>query len=89
MEGPIEVYLSPSPAGRPRVGVVVPLHGHGAVERNRLRRRLRELLRTGWLPAAWERGEALDLVVRARHGAYDLSFSRLEECLEQALDDRA
>ncbi len=89
MHGPLEVYRLRSPAGRPRIGVIVPLHGHGAVERNTLRRRIRELLRVEWLPEAWERGEAVDLVVRARREAYDLPFSRLETHLRKALHHRA
>jgi len=34
-----------------RVGFVVPKYGHSSVERNRLKRRLRELVRTRLLPA--------------------------------------
>ncbi|MDQ6611396.1 MAG: ribonuclease P protein component, partial [Gemmatimonadota bacterium] len=33
-----------------RVGVVVPRYGHSAVDRNRLKRRLRELIRVELLP---------------------------------------
>ena len=35
----------------PRVGIVVPRHQHSAVDRNRLKRRLRELVRLELLPA--------------------------------------
>ena len=52
--GPMDVFLAPSAGRRPRVGFIVPRHGHSAVERNRLRRRLREIARREWLPLAWE-----------------------------------
>lgn len=84
------MFVGPSPAGRPRVGVVVPLHGHGATERNLLRRRLKEILRREWLAAAWapSRGReprALDVLVRAGAGAYDSSFEELRRLLLDAL----
>lgn len=88
--GPLDVYLRPTARdGRPRIGVVVPRHGHTIVERNRLERRVRELLRAGWLPA--ERADATprDLLVRARPDAYRLTFAelrtRLSDCLERDL----
>lgn len=87
--GSLDIYLRPVNAGRPpRIGVVVPRHGHTIVERNRLQRRLRELLRTGWLAEERERGAPRDLVVRAGAGAYGRSFAELQadlcDCLEQA-----
>lgn len=56
-----------------RVGLVVPRHGRSAVDRNRLKRRLRELARTELLPGA----PAVDAVLHARPGAYALSFDEL------------
>lgn len=87
--GPLDIYLRPASAGRPpRIGVVVPSHGHTIVERNRLRRRLRELLRTGWLAEECDRAAPRDLLVRAGAGAYGRSFAELRadlcDCLEQA-----
>lgn len=87
--GPLEIYLRPVSAGRPpRIGVVVPRHGHTIVERNRLRRRLRELLRTGWLAEERERDSPRDLLLRATAGAYGRSFAELQaalrDCLERA-----
>jgi len=75
----VEVLFLPSPVSRPRWGTVVPKHGRTIVERNRLRRRLREIGRTRVLPRLWEAGAALDVLVRARGLAYDASFSALEE----------
>jgi ribonuclease P protein component len=49
-----------------RVGVVVPKYGHTAVERNTIKRRLRDAVRLTLLPQLG----ALDLVVRATPAAY-------------------
>ena len=64
------------------MAIVVPRHGRTAVERNRLKRRLKEIIRLCWLPGASHD----DLVVRARPDAYERSYAelrdRLTECLE-------
>jgi ribonuclease P protein component len=73
----LDVFDSPSPAAHPRVGVVVPKHRHRIVERNLLKRRLRELLRTEVLPGLAACGCAIDVLVRARREAYDASFDVL------------
>lgn len=51
----------------------MPRHGHSAVDRNRLKRRLREITRIHVLPAL----PPIDLIIRARPGAYDLPFEDL------------
>lgn len=85
--GSLEAYLRRIPGdGAPRVGVVVPRHGHSIVDRNRLRRRLRELLRTEWLPAARDREPGVDLLVRARRTAYDRSFPELRAELSACVE---
>jgi ribonuclease P protein component len=64
-----------------RVVVVVPRFGRTAVERNKLKRRLRELARLHMLEAPELVGGAL--VVKARAGAYERTFRELrEELLE-------
>ena len=68
-----------------RVGIVVPRHKHSAVDRNRLKRRLRELVRTRLLPAL--DGLGGDLVIRARAEAYGDSFAALARQLERAARD--
>lgn len=76
-----------------RVGFVVPKYGHSSVDRNRLKRRLRELVRTRLLPSlrpaahsdAASAATALtatalapvDVVVRALPTAYTAPFSAL------------
>ena len=53
----------------------MPKHGRSAVERNRLKRRLREITRTTILPGA----PAIDVVINARPSAYRLTFDQLAE----------
>jgi ribonuclease P protein component len=67
-----------------RIGFVVPKHGHSSVERNRLKRRLRELGRLGVLdlvPGAGL-GSAIDVVMRAQPGAYGLEYVQLRSEVE-------
>ena len=62
----------------PRVGVIVPRYKHSAVDRNRLKRRLREIIRTALLPTL---GAPVDVVVRALPHAYDAAFETLQSQL--------
>lgn len=60
--------------GRSRAAVVVPKFGRTAVLRNRLKRRLQELVRTSTpLARGWE------VVVRVKPWAYELDFAGLRE----------
>lgn len=56
-----------------RVAVIVPKYGHIIVERNRLRRRLRELVRIDLLPKCTN----VDLVLQALPPAYRADFNVL------------
>ena len=70
-----------SPLAFPRIGVVVPRHQHSAVDRNRLKRRLRELVRLRLLPQL--RGStALDIAIRARREAYAANMEALQSDVE-------
>ena len=62
------------------MGIVVPKHKHTAVERNRLKRRLRELVRTRLLGSI----PAMDLVIRTLPEAYAAPFDALARELERA-----
>ncbi len=84
--GPMDVFLLPSASERPRIGFIVPLYGHSAVERNRLRRRLREIARREWLPLAWGCDPRLDVLIRAREDAYGPSFEELRAFVRQATE---
>jgi ribonuclease P protein component len=57
------------------LGLVVPRFHYTAVARNRLRRRLREIVRRGPLAQL----PAVDLVVRAKRSAYAAPFAVLRE----------
>lgn len=74
-------YLA-SPLQYGRVGLIVPKHGHTAVERNRLKRRLRELVRQRLLPALTR----LDVIIRCSPAAYKQSFEELHASIETIRD---
>jgi ribonuclease P protein component len=62
-----------------RVGVIVPRFGHSAVERNRVKRRLRESVRLELLPNVG----AVDVVIHAFKAAYDAAFGDLRADVER------
>ncbi len=62
-----------SALGYVRVALVVPRLGFSAVERNRLKRRLRELSRQHMIPLA----VSSDLLLRAKRDTYAASFDSL------------
>ena len=64
------------------MGAVVPKHRHSVVERNRLKRRLRDLLRQVVLPGLETGGVVGDVLVRARREAYEASYDSLRTELE-------
>ncbi len=69
----------------PRVGFVVPRYKHSAVDRNRLKRRLRELVRLHMLDRLQAARDPLDVVIRAFPSAYGRDFAALDAELEQVL----
>lgn len=83
----LDVFFSSSPVSRPRLGLIVPKHRHSIVERNRLKRRLREVGRTELLPRLWEEGLRLDVLVRARREAYGAGFRTLRKELCQVTEE--
>jgi ribonuclease P protein component len=83
----LDVFLAASPVSRPRVGIVVAKHGHGSVERNKLKRRLRELARTRVLPPLWTAGLAVDVLLRARREAYQATFLELGEEVDGVVEE--
>lgn len=62
-----------------RIAVVVAKYGHTIVERNRLRRRLRELIRTLLIPHL----SGMDLIIRALPSAYDVGFKELSQDVDR------
>lgn len=74
----LEVRYVSSPQRDARVGIIVPLYAHAAVARNRLKRRLREIVRVDVLPSLG----GMDVVVRAWPSAYHATFAELRaQCL--------
>lgn len=71
--GHLDVRVAPSPLSYARVGIVVPKYKHTIVERNKLRRRLRELVRTRVLPVV----TSSDLLIRPFPQAYSVGFAVL------------
>jgi len=57
-----------------RVGFVIPKYKHNSVLRNRLKRRLRELVRVELLPTL----RPMDVVLRVSPAAYSRNFDSLK-----------
>lgn len=72
-------HFTRTTSGFPRVGWIVPKHRHTIVERNRLKRRIREIGRREMLPRLRDCGRASDVLIKARPGAYALSFEGILE----------
>ena len=64
------------------MGIVVAKRGRTTTDRNRLKRRLRELTRLRLLPIL----QAVDIVVQARPEAYDATFVELDAQLLGAVE---
>ncbi len=64
-----------SKRGFPRLGVIIPLHSHNVVERNRLKRRVKEVMRR-FVLTELELGR--DIVIRARKRAYDIDYETVK-----------
>ncbi len=84
----LDVFVSASPVARSRVGLVVAKPRQktspggkrvraAAVQRNRLKRRLREIARRELLPVLAAHGVRIDLLIRARPEAYEAGYSVL------------
>ena len=84
----LDVFDSASPVAFPRVGLVVPKHRRNSVERNKLKRRLREVLRLEVLPRLRDRDMAVDILVRARREAYNATYAQLQQELIDLLEQR-
>ena len=75
----LEVRTVASLLSHVRLAVIVGKHRHTIVERNRLRRRLRELARVRLIPFHSE----IDVVIRSLPTAYDATFSVLTDEIDQ------
>jgi ribonuclease P protein component len=82
----LDVYVAASSAPRSRFGLVVPKHGRRVVDRNLLKRRLREIGRREILPSLEARDARKDVLVRARSEAYAAGFDVLAREMKQAVE---
>lgn len=73
------VHVRPASGSATRVGLVVPRHGQSAVARNRLKRRLRAIVRLGGVP------RSMDVVLTATARAYSMGYHQLEESVRELL----
>lgn len=80
------VVALPTERGEGRIGITVSRQLKSAVDRNRARRRLRELARLVWLGDSGARpgGIRYDVVLIARPAALSMRFADLKEETEQA-----
>lgn len=76
--GQFDVFVAAAPSSRTRLALIVPKHGRSIVERNRLKRHLREAVRLQLLPACRDSRLALDIAIRAKPGAYDMGYEEVE-----------
>jgi ribonuclease P protein component len=77
----LDVFHSSSPVSLLRVGWIVPKLGHNSVERNLVKRRIREILRQDVVPRLLGNplSSRLDVIVRAKRNAYDATYSQLRD----------
>lgn len=83
----LDVFFLSSGDRRWRLGFVVPKHRRRVVDRNRLKRRLREIGRRELLPRLRASGPAGDLLIRARAEAYGAGFQQLRSELIQVAEE--
>ena len=79
--GAFELRVCASPLAVARVGWIVPKYKHGSVERNRVKRRLREVVRLDLLPVL----PPCDVVIRALPMAYERDWTTFRAELQRAL----
>jgi len=65
---------------------VVPKHRRRVVDRNLVRRRLREIARIELLPRLREAGVVADVLIRARTEAYGSSYQELRDQLVEYVE---
>ena len=83
----LDVFFLSSNESGPRVGFIVPKYQRHVVDRNRVKRRLRELSRKELLPRMREEGLSVDLLVRARRKAYEASYRQLRRELLEVTEE--
>ena len=84
----LDVFAAASPLSHLRIGLIVPRYGHSAVERNLVKRRLREAVRRDFIPALARERVTTDIILRARRNAYGVPYVTLRDELIQLADRR-
>jgi ribonuclease P protein component len=82
----VDVYVAGAPGSRSRLGLIVPKHGRRVVDRNLLKRRLREIGRRQILPELDGAGKITDVLIRARGSAYGVDFDSLARDVREAVE---
>jgi ribonuclease P protein component len=82
----LDVFTAPTGAVRSRLGLIVPKHGRRIVDRNLLKRRLREIGRRRILPMLDASGTRTDVLIRARVPAYTAEFEALADEVIEAVE---
>ena len=83
----LDVFFLSSAGPEPRLGLIVPKYRRTIVERNKVKRRLREIGRREVLPRLREEGLVVDLLIRARPGAYGAGYHQLRSELELMIEE--
>jgi ribonuclease P protein component len=78
----LEVRVIASPRSHCRIGFIVAKYGRSSVERNRVKRRLRELTRRQLLGTLRQLRPCVDVVIRAKREAYDAPMTKLQSELD-------
>jgi ribonuclease P protein component len=83
----LDVFFLSSGEPLARVGLVVPKYQRSAVERNVVKRRLKELSRREVLPRLSGSSASLDVLIRARRGAYDAGYRQVRLELLKVIEE--
>jgi len=82
----LDVFVVGAAGPRSRLGLIVPKHGRRIVDRNLLKRRLREIGRREILPGLDDSGARADVLIRARGRAYAADFESLTREVKEAVE---
>ena len=82
----LEIFFAAPKESFSRFGVIVPKHGQRIVDRNQLKRRLREIGRRRVIPHLSSQGREGDVLIRAARSAYRVSFAELEREINEAVE---
>ena len=82
----VDLYWRKADGSLPRLGVVVPKLGYRIVDRNRIKRQVREIGRRKALPRLRHHKPELDILVRIRRPAYRATYAELESAMLRGVE---